>query len=111
MTDAWALGHSAAGQRKGSGVMGQREERRNGRRIDLRRAAVLVNSDGVECKALVLDISSGGIRMSVDEPLSIGELVTLRAASREEFYVRISWALGSEVGGILLDPIDDARLR
>lgn len=67
-------------------------------RIDVRRAAVLTNSDGVEIPVTLLDISSGGFRIKVFEPLQIGELVKLRADKDGEYLARIRWALGNEAG-------------
>ena len=32
-------------------------------RIDLRRPAVLINSDGVEFDVIILDVSNGGFRL------------------------------------------------
>ena len=75
-------------------------------RIDLRRPAVLINSDGVEAGVVVLDVSSGGFRLMVSEMLRIGEFATLRVEQGEEFPVQIRWALGDEAGGIFLTAVD-----
>jgi hypothetical protein len=83
--------------------MRNHNDRRQARRLDLRRPATLINSDGAECKAVLLDLSGRGIRLGVEESLRIGELVTLRIDRAEEVRARICWCLGSEAGGILLD--------
>ena len=73
-------------------------------RVDLRRQATLINSDGVESPVVVLDVSSGGFRLEVAETPRIGEHVTLRI-DREQYPAQIRWALGSEAGGVFLTPI------
>jgi hypothetical protein len=74
-------------------------------RIDVHRQAVLINSDGVQTKVTVLDISSSGFRLHVSEPLRIGEFVTLRVEHSEEVPAQIRWALGDEAGGVFLAPV------
>src|SRR3954454_7100542 len=80
-------------------------------RIDLRRSAALINSDGVEIPVVVLDVSRGGFRLEVSEELRIGEPVTLRAEHGDGFPAEIRWALGNEAGGVFLAPVDQAALR
>jgi hypothetical protein len=46
---------------------------------------MMVNSDGVESPATILDISSGGFRLEVSETPRIGEHVTLRVERGEQF--------------------------
>ena len=75
-------------------------------RIDLRRPAVLINSDGVATDVLILDVSSGGFRLEVPDAPRIGEHVTLRVERCEDFPAQIRWALGNEAGGVFLAPID-----
>jgi hypothetical protein len=91
--------------------MGYHNERRQAPRLDLRRPATLINSDGVECKAVLLDLSGTGIRLGLEESLRIGELVTLRIDDTEEVRARICWCLGSEAGGILLDRPGEEKAR
>jgi len=79
------------------------------RRIDLRKPATLINSDGMEVDVTILDVSSGGFRLEVSESLRVGESVTLRV-DREEVPAQIQWVLGNEAGGIFLAPIDDRSL-
>ena len=52
-------------------------------RVDLRRPAILIDSDGAESNVIVLDVSSGGFRLEVSEAPRIGEYVTLRAENRD----------------------------
>lgn len=75
-------------------------------RIDLRRPAVLINSDGVEADVVILDVSSGGFRLEATESLRIGEFVHLRVEHGDEFPVQIRWVLGSEAGGVFLTGVD-----
>src|SRR5437763_275641 len=72
-------------------------------RVDLRRPAVMIDSDGRESRVLILDVSSGGFRLGVTESPRIGEFVTLRVERRDEFRAQIRWALGEEAGGVFLD--------
>ena len=39
-------------------------------RIDVRRPAVVINSDGVEAAVVLLDVSSGGFRLKISELLA-----------------------------------------
>ncbi len=80
----------------------------NGRppRIDLRRPAVLIDSDGIESTATILDVSSAGLRLYVSESLRLGELVTLRAEHGEACPLEIRWTLGNEAGAVFLTPVD-----
>jgi hypothetical protein len=80
-------------------------------RVDLRRPAVLIDSDGTETAVTVVDISSGGFRLEVTEPPKIGETVKLRVERGEEFPAEIRWALGNEAGGVFLGPADHADWR
>ena len=74
-------------------------------RIDLRRPAVLIDSDGREQQVTILDVSSGGFRLQVTEAPRIGEFVTLRVERGEEYPAQIRWALGSEAGGVFLTQV------
>lgn len=71
-------------------------------RIDLKRPAVIVDSDGRESDVTILDVSSGGFRLKVPEAPRIGEFVTLRVEHGEELTAQIRWALGDEAGGVFL---------
>lgn len=75
-------------------------------RIDLRRPAVLINSDGDAMSVTVLDISSGGFRLEVPESPRIGEMVTLRVGREAELPAQIRWALGNEAGGVFLSAVN-----
>jgi hypothetical protein len=79
-------------------------------RIDLRRPAALINSDGVESEVVILDVSRGGFRLEVSEDLRVGERVTLRA-EHDRFPAEIRWALGKEAGGVFLTTVDQGGLR
>jgi len=71
-------------------------------RVDIRRPAVMIDSDGRESDVVILDISSGGFRLQIPESPRIGEFVTLRVERGEEFPTQIRWALGDEAGGVFL---------
>jgi hypothetical protein len=71
-------------------------------RIDVRRPAVLINSDGAEFDVTILDVSNGGFRLEVMENPRTGEMVTLRVERDEEYPAQIRWVLGSEAGGVFL---------
>ena len=79
-------------------------------RVDVRRPVILINSDGDASEAVILDVSSGGFRLSVEESPRIGEFVTLQV-ERERFLAQIRWALGSEAGGVFLEPVDHSSLE
>ena len=74
-------------------------------RVDLRRPAILVDSDGRESEVVILDVSSGGIRLEVSEGPRIAEFVTLRVEHGVEFAAQIRWALGDQAGGVFLTPV------
>ena len=75
-------------------------------RIDLRRPAVLINSDGAETDAIILDVSSGGFRLEISDIPRIGEHVTLRVDRGDEYPAQIRWALGNEAGGVFLTRVN-----
>jgi len=72
--------------------------------MELRRPALLVDSDGRECDILILDISGDGFRFEASDPPRIGEEVTLRVERSQEFAAQILWVLGNEGGGRFLTP-------
>ena len=74
-------------------------------RIDLRRPAVMVDSDGREQDVTILDVSSGGFRLEAADSPRIGEFVALRVERGEEFQAQIRWALGNEAGGVFLTAV------
>ena len=61
-------------------------------RIDLRRPAVLVNSDGRPLDVIILDVSSGGFRVEVNDELREGECVRLQV-DHHDFPAQVRWAL------------------
>jgi hypothetical protein len=75
-------------------------------RIDVRLPAVLVNSDGVESKVMILDVSSGGFCLEIEESPRVGEFVTLRDGRGDAVPAQIRWTLGNEAGGVFLVPVD-----
>lgn len=75
-------------------------------RVDLRRPAVLVNSDGDIRDVVVLDVSDAGFRLEISDSLRIGEFVTVRVERDVAFPAQIRWVLGNEAGGVFLTPVD-----
>ena len=80
-------------------------------RVELRRPATLIDSDGVEFDVIVVDISSGGFRLEVTETPRIGDMVKLRVERGQEFAAQIRWALGTDAGGVFLAPVDYSEWR
>jgi hypothetical protein len=78
-------------------------------RVDVRKAAIVVNSDGDEISVTVLDISGSGFRLHVTEKLNIGEFVRLRVDD-EILSAQIRWVLGDEAGGAFLENPDAKEL-
>ena len=72
----------------------KRQNRRRAPRLDLRRPATLINSDGAQCEAVLLDLSGTGIRLGLDDSLRVGEVVTLRIDGAETLRARICSATG-----------------
>jgi hypothetical protein len=91
-------------------MRGGRDFGKRAPRVDLRRRAVLINSDGVETDVIILDVSRGGFRLEVTEVLGNDECVTLRVERGQEFAAQILWTLGNEAGGVFAEPIDPADI-
>ncbi len=68
--------------------------------------ALVVDTEGRQFPATVLDLSSGGFRLRADETLKIGEYVALRVTGYGDFSAQIRWALGNEAGGVFLDKVN-----
>jgi hypothetical protein len=58
----------------------------------------------------ILDVSSGGFKLEVQEPPRIGEMVILRVDGSEEIEAQIRWALGDQAGGVFLTEVDYSEL-
>ena len=69
----------------------------------------MIDSDGRETKVIILDVSSGGFRLSVLESPRIDEFVTLRVEHGEKFSGQIRWALGNEAGGVFLTDLSGTK--
>jgi hypothetical protein len=78
--------------------------------VDVRRPAVLTNSDDLQINVIILDISAAGFRIEVHESINVGELVTLRMDRAEDLPAKIRWVLGAEAGGEFLRSIDQSSL-
>lgn len=75
-------------------------------RIDVAHDAMLVMSDGSEQAVRITDVSSGGFRLHSKDTLPIGEHVFLRVPRYGNFPAQIRWALGSDAGGVFLEPVN-----
>ena len=78
-------------------------------RVDVRKPAVLVTSDGAETPVMILDLSASGFRIHSEESPLIGEFVSLRVDRFGDFAAQIRWCLGSEAGGIFLEPCTESQ--
>jgi len=78
-------------------------------RVDVRKPALVVNSDGVQINVVILDISSNGFRIEVDDQLRIGEFVSLQVDDGL-VSAQIRWVLGKEAGGTFLSPVDSSTM-
>jgi PilZ domain-containing protein len=78
-------------------------------RVDVRRPAILIDSDGCVSEVTILDISRSGFRIQISESPRVGERVTLRVEHDDEFPAQIRWVLGGEAGGIFLPSPDDGQ--
>ena len=74
-------------------------------RIEVAHDATLVLSDGSEHSVRVTDVSAGGFRLQTDQTMPIGEHVFLRVPQYGDFPAQIRWALGSDAGGVFLEPV------
>ncbi len=79
-------------------------------RIDLRRPAILIDSQGVETVVTILDVSSGGFKVQTEELPRIGEAVILRVDGSEDIEAQIRWAVGDQAGGVFLTEVDYSAL-
>ena len=75
-------------------------------RIAVSHDAMLVLPDGTEWPVTVTDVSSGGFHLRTGATLPIGDHVFLRVDRYGDFPAQIRWALGSEAGGVFLEPVD-----
>jgi hypothetical protein len=63
-------------------------------------------SDGTVHSVTIVDVSAGGFRLRTGDTLPIGEHVFLRVARYGDFPAQIRWALGSDAGGVFLEPVE-----
>lgn len=82
---------------------------RSSARVHIRQEAELVAADGRSTRVLVVDISSQGFRLLVDEPVERGAALKLRVPRKEELAVEIKWRRGREAGGIFLESVPELR--
>ena len=74
-------------------------------RIEVSYDATLVTAQGAEHIVTITDVSAGGFRLHSDVTIPIGEHVFLRVDRYGDFPAQIRWALGSDAGGVFLEPV------
>ena len=79
-------------------------------RIDLRRPAVLIDSQGVETVVTIIDVSSGGFKVQAEGLLRIGDIVILRVDGSDDIQAQIRWAIDGQAGGVFLTDVDYSAL-
>ena len=75
-------------------------------RIEIAHDATVVMADGSERPVTITDVSASGFRLQSGDILPIGEHVFLRVPRYGDFPAQIRWALGSEAGGVFLEPVE-----
>lgn len=75
-------------------------------RVSVAHEATLVMSDGSEHAVTITDVSSGGFHLKTDDTIPIGSHVFLRVDRYGNFPAQIRWSLGSDAGGVFLEPVD-----
>jgi hypothetical protein len=78
-------------------------------RIDIRKPAMVIDSDGAAIEVVILDLSGSGFRLQLTGSLRIGEFVTLRV-DRGDVPAQIRWTMGDEAGGAFLASVDHGAL-
>jgi hypothetical protein len=73
------------------------------RRVTLNIDAHLVDCTGERVKVTVLDLSQGGVRLQVVEPLFVGETIELELGRSGYAKVVVCWTQGNEAGGTFLE--------
>ena len=79
------------------------EQHPRSHRVTLNRAAHLIDSTGERVRVTVLDLSEGGVRLQVVEPLFVGETIELELGRSGYAKVVICWTQGDEAGGTVLE--------
>ena len=77
-----------------------------GHRIEVAHDATLVLADGSEQSVTITDVSSEGFRLTSEATLPIGGHVFLRVPRYGDFPAQIRWALGTDAGGVFLEPVE-----
>ena len=75
-------------------------------RVDLNRAAFLIDSQGNEHPATLMNVSGGGFAVKTEQPLFAGERIRLRADRHEALLAQICWTRSCKAGGILVEPVN-----
>jgi hypothetical protein len=66
---------------------------------------VQVHCEAGEIGAQMLNLSSEGFRLRVQNPLQVGWEVTLKAGKYDPVKAVICWACGNDAGGVFADPV------
>lgn len=83
--------------------MGQELDSYRDRRVTVNLETSLTDSTGVEIKTVVVDLSRGGARLRIAEPLFVGETVDLQMGRSGYAKLQILWVSGFEAGGVFLE--------
>lgn len=77
-------------------------------RVEVSFDGVLTTSDGHKIVVVVRDLSADGFRIEIKEEVLVGEQVQLLVGKGPALAAKIMWALGSEAGGVFLNPSEVA---
>lgn len=71
--------------------------RRRHKRAHVLFSGSLISGDRT-ASGIMFDISAGGARMRLAEPMELGSAITLRLANRLDFHVEVAWQRGQMLG-------------
>ena len=66
---------------------------------------VRVHTQAGDIDAQIVNLSSDGFRLRSENPLQVGWVVTLEAATQFPVKALICWACGTEAGGVFAEPV------
>lgn len=83
------------------------EKRRELPRIDMAQPAQLLTADGRTISISFLDLSRSGFKISHDDDLMAGDLVTIISVRGSAVKAEIKWVADRMAGGIFAEPPAD----
>jgi len=72
-------------------------DRRRHKRAHVLFSGCLISGDR-SAEGVLLDVSAGGARIRLSEPLEAGSAITLRLARSLDFHVEVAWRQGQTIG-------------